>query len=366
MLKTDIVVLKDLQHLAAKTDLRVHHVLVDRNRAEALLARNAGNRVARLSAGGTHNHGAAVLGTVGVPDVDRNALLPHRENRILMHDTRTHIGELAEFLVGDGLNDGRVFDNVRIRAEEARDIRPVLIEICVDGARNDRARDIRAAAAKGRNAAVLLSAVEARNHRAVIAGKLCRDLTLRFLRVKAAVVVEKYHIRRIHKGEAEVSRHHMTVQIFAATRRIFSAAMCAEILFQFGKFRAEIQIQRESVDNLLIAPFDFLQRLLKERLIFRAVVELIEEIGDLCVAAVALAGRARHDITPRRIAPDNLTDLLKLLRTGEGTTAKFYYLLHALLLSLLICFLWDGELTRENTLRLQQRCPDPGGAEYSC
>ena len=366
MLKADVIVLKDLQYLAAEADLRVHHILVDRNRAEALLARDAGNGVARLSAGGAHNHGAAVLRAVGVPNVNRNSLFPHRENRILMHDTRAHIGEFAELLIGNGLNDGRIFDNVRVRAEEARDIRPVLIEICVNGARNHGTRDIRAAAAKGRNAAVLLSAVEARNHRAVIAGKLCRDLTLRFLRIKAAVVVEEYHIRRIHKGEAEVSRHHMTVQIFAATRRIFSAAMCAEILFQFGKFRAEIQIQRESVDNLLIAPFDFLQRLLKERLIFRAVVELIEEIGDLCVAAVALAGRARHDITPRRIAPDNLTDLLKLLRTREGTTAKFYYLFHALLLSLLICFFWDGELTRENTLHPRQRCRDPGGAEYSC
>ena len=158
----------------------------------------------------------------------------------------------------------------------------------------------------------------------------------------------------------------MAVQILAAARRIFSAALRAEVFLELGKFRTEIQIQRESVDNLLIAPFDLLQRLLKERLIFRAVVELIEEIGHLRIAAVALARCARHDITPRRIAPDNFTDLLELLRTGEGTTAKFYYLFHALLLSLLVCFFWDGELTRENTLRPRRKCRDPGEAEYSC
>ena len=63
----------------------------------------------------------------------------------------------------------------------------------------------------------------------------------------------------------------MAVQILAAARRIFSAALRAEVFLELGKFRTEIQIQREPVDNLLIAPLDFLKRLLKERLIFRAV-----------------------------------------------------------------------------------------------
>ena len=190
MLEADIIVLKDLQNLPAEPDLRVHHVLVDRNRAEALLTRNAGDGVARLSAGGTHNHGTAVLGAVRIPDVDRNALFPHRENRVLVHDTRAHVGELAELLVGDGLNDRGILDNVGICAEETGHIRPVLIEVGVNRARNDRARDIRAAAAEGRDAAVFLAPVKARDDRAVIVLQSLGDRTLGLLRIQRSVVVE--------------------------------------------------------------------------------------------------------------------------------------------------------------------------------
>jgi hypothetical protein len=73
-----------------------------------------------------------------------------------MQHACAHVSQLAELLVGDGLDDLRIFHDVRVGNQETGNIGPVLVQVCVDRAGHDGTGHIGTAAGEGLDAAVVL------------------------------------------------------------------------------------------------------------------------------------------------------------------------------------------------------------------
>ena len=163
VLEGDAILFKYLKNLSPKPNFGVHHCLVDVHSAEALLSGNTGDGVVRTLAGVLDDHGTRIFRTVRVADIDRDSGFSYREDRVLMKDTCTHVGELTELGVGDGLDRSRILNNSRICYEETGNICPVLVKVRLDRTCHDGTCDIGTTAGEGVDRSVRLSTVEARN-----------------------------------------------------------------------------------------------------------------------------------------------------------------------------------------------------------
>ena len=143
MLKRDVVILKHVKHTTAKADLGVHHILFNIDDRKSASAGNTGNDVlAVVFRCGGNDHCAGSGGVVCVANVDRNARITNREDRILMEHRSTHIGKLTQLAIGDGLNGQGIVNNARVSHQATRNVGPVFIEVCLCGARHNRAGNI--------------------------------------------------------------------------------------------------------------------------------------------------------------------------------------------------------------------------------
>ena len=119
MLEGDSVFFKCLQHSAAKTDLSIHHIFFDIDRAEALLAGDTGDHIFGFLTGAAYDPGTGILRLIGVTDIDGNTLLTYREDGVLMQDAGSHIGQLTKLTVGDDFDNFRIINNSGISDQEA-------------------------------------------------------------------------------------------------------------------------------------------------------------------------------------------------------------------------------------------------------
>ena len=146
MFKTYARVFEHRQYAPAKTQFAVHHRLCDVDRREAFVSGNARNDapfVRRVVC--RHDHRAVVVGVESIANVNRRFRETKRESRFRMQNVRAHIGKFAQFCIRQHVDLFGIFDNVRIGGEKAVDVRPVFVYDCVGSARDDCARDIRAA-----------------------------------------------------------------------------------------------------------------------------------------------------------------------------------------------------------------------------
>ncbi len=297
VLEADAVVLERLKSLAAETDLRVHHVLLDVDRGEALLTRDTGDRERRLAGSIFHDKGTLVLRTVGVLDVDRNACRADREDRVLVENACAHIRELAKLAVGDRLDDAGIVHDMRIGYEETGHIGPVLIQVRMYGAGHDGTGDVGTAAGERLHAPVRIRSVKAGNYGVVQILKHFGEQVLRCLRIEGAVLEETDISCGIDEFETEVICNKNTVQVLTAGSRVIATGMCRKILTDRLKLSVERNGQRKTVDDLLIASADLRESLGKISVLLGDGIAVIEHIRDFRVGAVALARRGRNDKT---------------------------------------------------------------------
>ena len=192
MLKGNILLFQRLKQPAAKADFRVHHRLFHVDDSEILVARDARDGVfafviLRLVA----DDRARLFGMVRVADIGRNARNAHREDRVLMQHARAHIGKFAQLAIGDIANRFRIAHNARIGHQTAGNVRPVFIHVGLNRARNNRARDIAAAAGKGFDVAVRIASVKARHNRALMPGQQRAELFLCLIAVQPPLFVKE-------------------------------------------------------------------------------------------------------------------------------------------------------------------------------
>ena len=95
MLYGNTVLLDYGKHLTDKSDFRIHHGFFNVDGAEILLSGNSGNNKSWLFQGIGHNHGAVILGCIGIFDLNGNSLFSYRENGILVENAGSHIAKLS-------------------------------------------------------------------------------------------------------------------------------------------------------------------------------------------------------------------------------------------------------------------------------
>ena len=146
--------------------------------------------------------------------------------------------------------------------------------------------------------------------------------------IKGVVVVEHDDLRRVDKGEAEVGRHDLSVQVISAGRRVVSADLVDKVLFDPAEVIVQVQIQAEALDDLLETLADLGEDLAVLRLVTGRVIHLVKKVRDLRIIRTSLSRRARDHKSSALVRADDIADLFELLRAGEGAPAEFHYLDH--------------------------------------
>ena len=325
MLERDAVVSEDLQQMGHEADLAVHHGFFYVHAAEALVPGDAGDlALVRVGRERRDDEGAGILRPVGIADVDGDIRAAVREDRVLVQDRRAHIGKLAQLAVGDIVDNVRMLDDARVGRQHAGHVRPVLIQLCAHRAGHDRARHVGATAGEGMDGAVGHCAVEAGDDGAVDADEGVADGCVRGLGVKGAVCAEQDHLRRVDKGKAEIGRQQSGVQIFAAAGHIVALRRSAQVCFDGGKVRREIDLQLQLGDDIGKALPDLIERGGKILPGAGGVIAAVEQVRDLRIAGKALAGRGGDDVAAAGIFTDDGRDLFKLTGGRQRAAAEFH------------------------------------------
>ena len=323
--------LKGLQHFSAKANLRVHHILGDQYRAEIFLARDAGDCVTGFLTGTFHNPGAVVFRPVRIADVDRNSLSADRKNRIFMQNTRAHIRQLTQFLVGDRLDCRRIVHNSGIRDKEARDVRPVLVHIRSASAGNNRAGDIGAAAGECFDPAVKALPEETGNYRLLhLLQPLSQNLFC-FTGIQRALFRKEDHFRRIDEFISKVRGHQNAVEILAAGSRVILVRTGGQAFFDFSELVVKRNGKAKTLDDLIVPGTDVAKRIAEALSFLRRVITAVQQIRHLRVAGKAFAGSGRDYIYAGFIRADDIADFAELFCVGKGAAAEFNYFDHNLI-----------------------------------
>ena len=364
MLKGNLALLKGLQDLPAKADLRVHLVLLDVHTAESLLSRNAGDHVFRLLAGAGHNPGAVVLGRISVADVDGDSLLTDREDSVLMHHVESHVGQLPQLPVCNDVDSLGIVDDPRIRHQNAGHIGPVLVHIRMDRLRHDGAGDVRAAPGEGLHRPVRFRAVKARHHGAPAFREPGRERSVGSLPVKAAVLIEQHRFGGVHELKAQIGGHDDSVQILSPGRCVVPACLLPEIPLNGPELLVQAQRELQPGNDLLIPRLNGGKLLPELPSRLRQVITGIQHIRHLAVLLEPPSRRGRHHISPFRVAADDIPYLLELLRACQRTSSKFNHLSH-LFHSSSPSFCPDFYARRTLLKTASPSCPHPARNSFS-
>ena len=325
MLEGNTIFFKCLQYLSAETDLGVHHIFFNIDGAEALLAGDTGDHVFGLLTGASHDPGTIVLGSVCIADIDRDTFLTYRENGILMKNGSTHIGQLAKFTIGDSLNSLGMINDAGIRNQETGYIGPVLIDIRFGSLGHDGTGDVGTTSGESLHRSVGHGTVEA-GYNCFLA--LCQSGTQYFIGlccVKFAVLIEEDDGCRINEIIAQIICHDNTVQIFTTGSRVIAAGLCLKVLLNSLELIDKIQIQLQSVDDLLITGFDSIQLCLEALALICQIIAGIQHIRYLGVIGKSFPRCGRYHIFSLLICPDDVSYFFELLCACQRTSTEFHY-----------------------------------------
>ena len=157
---------------------------------------------------------------VRVEDGDGDVGLAHGEDCLLVQDARAHVGQLVHLVERDAADGARALDDAGVCREEARDVSPVLVQVGVEGARHDGARDVATATAEQADVALGRGAVEARQHEAALAHHQVVDAVARALHVERAVVMEAHVVSGVGKRQPQVLAHELGREVLAAAHDV--------------------------------------------------------------------------------------------------------------------------------------------------
>ena len=313
VLEGDAALFEGLQDLAAKADLGIHQGLGDQDRAESLLAGDAGDDITGFLACALDDPGAVCIRLVGVADIDRNTLMSDREDRVLVKDGSAHVRELSQFSVGDRLDSDGIVDDAGIRDHETGYVGPVLIDVGPAGPGDDRSCDVAAASGESLDIAVKSSSVESGDHGPGILFQRLGEHFIGLLGVQIAVLVKKDHVLGVQELISQIARHNTAVEIFAAGSRVIAVGILVHAALDLRElaFQAE-PFKTESLNDLVIALLDDIEFLSEILILGSLGMHSVKKIGDLVISAETLSGSGGNDIHAGGILPDDVSDLLEL------------------------------------------------------
>ena len=234
--------LQHRQNLPQHTHLAAHAPLGQRDDGEVLLAGNAGDKPVgiRIPVKPLPDHGARILGGIGIADVQRDVLLPDREDGSLVEDLGTAVAQLPQFVVGD-LRDGLgIVHDPGVRHQDAGHVGPVLVDIGIQSRRRQCAGDVAAPPGEGLDLPVRELAVEAGDHHAGAAHQDPQSLIAALL-VHGAVEAEMDPVRCVDELEAQEIRHEPGGEILApGGQLILGDGLLVQLGLQGRKLRLQV------------------------------------------------------------------------------------------------------------------------------
>ena len=289
MLKADPLIFKYLKYLASEPNLTVHHGFLDINRAEAFLSGDTGNSKFRLLTGALYDQSTFILRAVCVTDIDRNSLFTNRENGILMKNSSSHVGKLTKFSVCDCLDRLRIVNDAWICYKKTGNVRPVLINICMNSFCNQRSGHIRTTSGKCLYRAICTCAVKSRNNRMLGFAEFFGKEFIGLLRFQITSFIKTDHRSCIHKIISKVCSHDLTIEELSSGCRILDSCLCTEIFIDFLELLLKRKAQSEALDDLIISRLDRIN-LLSDILPFRCcVITSIKHISHFDIIVKSLS-----------------------------------------------------------------------------
>ena len=216
----------------------------------------------------------------------------------------------------------RVLDDARVGHQQARDIRPVLIDIGTGAASHDGPGDVGAPAREGLDRSVRQRSVEAGNHGAGGTRQPFADRVLSPLGVEAAVGVEVDDVGRVHELVAQQIRHQQPVQVLAAARRVVLPGTRRQLLADLVQVGVQVQTQTQIRDDLQVPLPDRLENRVGRLTGTAALVAGVEHVRHLHVVRAALSRRRRHHKAPFGIGLDDRLDLPQLPGVSHAGPTK--------------------------------------------
>ena len=268
------------------------------------------------------DHGARMIGLVGIADIGGDTGLTDGEHRVLMQDGGAHMAQLPELFIGDGGDLRRAVDDPGIRHQKTGYVGPVFIDVGVDRAGHEGAGDIAAAAGEGADLAVLIRAVETGHDGGLAVLQQGGELFLGLPVVEGAVVMEDDTVGGVHKLPAQVISHENGAEVFAPAGAPVPVLAFGDALFHFIQPGGDIHFQMEALGDGKITVPDAGERF-GDRFAFGSEgVAGIEQVCHFIVVLEALSGRTGDEITAGGFQLQDAAHLAELFIIGQRAAAE--------------------------------------------
>ena len=240
-----------------------------------------------------------------------------------MQNGRTHVGEFAQFLIGNHFDRTGIVNDARVRHEEAGHVGPVLVDRRFCRACDDRAGNVGAAAGEGFYGAVRHRAVKSRNDGVRMFFQcFCENLVCKFS-VKCAVIREADYLGGVDEIIAQKICENDTVQVFTAAGGIVAARVVADRSLYLLVLLGEIEREAEPFDDQLVSFDNACENFLQFFAVACNLVAFIQNIGYLVVFLEALARCGGDNVTAGRLGGNDILHHSEVLGVSQRTAAEF-------------------------------------------
>ncbi len=239
-----------------------------------------------------------------------------------MQHAGAHVGQLADFGVGDFRHRPRLVHDARVRHQQARDIGPVFVEHRARRARGDRTAHIRAAAGERAHPPLRIASIEAGHDVQPVGGGQARAEQVPGLRIDHTIRFDHHALGRLDKLRAEPGRKQQRTAILATRRRVIGTHPTCQLRAK----RLEARLDTRSDTKLAFDAAKTRDDLREGRgeigTDARRMMAEVQQIGDLGIPGIALARSGRHDDPTPLIGLDDRSHLVELFGAGQARAAE--------------------------------------------
>ena len=132
----------------------------------------------------------------------------------------------------------------------------------------------------------------------------------------------------VQKAVAQIVRHQLRREVLAPGHQLVGADALVHLLPQGVKLRLQRCPQPQLVPDPHITGADHLIDGVAADAVLQVRVAQIQQVGDLVVVFVPLAGGADHHHTAAVVRPHDIPHLGELFRVRHGRAAEFQYFQH--------------------------------------
>ena len=234
-----------------------------------------------------------------------------------------HVGQRTKLTIAHVGDSCRILDNARIRSEQPRDVRPVLVQVRADRAGSETARDIGAAPLKRVDGADHVRSIETGDHSPLQREQRRSHCPACHCHIQLSILVKTYAPRRIDKCKAKILGHYFGSQIFTSAGRVIFLRICEKQLLQMLELILKREAYLQAGEDVLKTRLDPGQLVFERIAGGRLFITIQQKIRHFAVFGKALSGRRDHNKSSFRIIAHDFLDLAKLGGVRNGCAPEF-------------------------------------------